>query len=113
MLSRLETLDKDRDILSYIVTAVRNFSIDEYRKVRVRRRKETPIDFDIKTKLSGVSHTVEFIIEDITDSEQESAILSKIVFDNMKPDDVAKELDIDKKDMKTFLSKIKTKLTTC
>lgn len=112
MLNRIDTLDKDRDILSYIIIAVKNFSIDEHRKVRTRVKRETPIDSKFDLSMSDTSTTMEFIIEDIASSKEEEAILKKIVLEKKKPSMVAKELGINRKTMKSILSKTKQKLLT-
>lgn len=112
MLNRIETLDKGKDILSYIIIAVKNFSIDEHRKKLTRSRKETALDNKFDLSMSDTSTTLEFIIEDISSSEQEEIILKKIVLEKKKPSIVAKELGINPKIMKMFLHNTKQKLVT-
>ena len=110
MLNNIEILDKQKNILSFITTSVRNFCIDEYRKVVVRSRREGDFKSSAPTSVCGVSHTLEFIIEDISDSDKEAKILSKIILESKKPKDVAIEMKVSNREMNALLTKVKDRL---
>ena len=112
ILNNINILDKQKNIVSYITNSVRNFCIDEYRKVVVRTRRETDYKSIASAQYTGIPHTLEFILEDLTKNKEEVAILSKIILESKQPLEISKELNISKATIDELLTRVKAELLT-
>lgn len=112
ILNNIESLDKQKNILSYITNSVRNFCIDEYRKVVVRTRREGEFKSVARVSYRGIPHTLEFMLEDLTTNKEEVAILSKIILESKEPKDISIEMNIPVVRIDELLQRVKAELTT-
>jgi DNA-directed RNA polymerase specialized sigma24 family protein len=112
ILNNVENLDKQKNILSYITNSVRNFCIDEYRKVVVRTRREGEFKSIAKVSYRGIPHTLQFMLEDLTKNKEEVTILSKIVLENKEIQDISEELSVPKTTIDELLARVKAELST-
>ncbi len=110
IINNIDHLDSQKNILGYVVNSVRNYCIDEYRKLCVRTRKEGHYKQLNANKVTTLEHTVDFLIDDVCRDDQEKVILRKIVFDKQSLLDVAKEIDVPVKKIKNLLERVKSDL---
>lgn len=111
ILNNMHMLDKQKNVLSYISNSVKNFCIDEYRKVMVRKRREEDYKSMTSSKYKGIHHTLEFMLEDLTESEEEKHILTKIILEKQELDSISRELNIPRKDIDLLLERVRLELT--
>ena len=111
VVNNIDMLDKQKNILSYLSNSVRNFCIDEYRKVMVRKRRESNYRAVSSIKNSGLTHTLEFMLEDITKSEEEKTILTKIILEKEDLESISRDLNIPIKKIDSLMKRIRSELS--
>jgi DNA-directed RNA polymerase specialized sigma24 family protein len=112
IMNNIEKLDAQKNVMTYITNSIRNYCIDEYRKVCVRQRKEYEVKELNSSRTHTPQHSFEFLIQDICKNKEEEVILSRIVFDKESIQDIAKDTNVPVKKIKCLLDRIKTDLTT-
>jgi len=111
IVNNIDILQKHKNVLSYITNAVKNFCIDEYRKVAVRRRRETDFKSMVVTHTNGIAHSLEFILEDLTSNDTEKAILTRIAIDKQSVEEVSEQMNIPRREIDSLLMKVKAELS--
>ena len=110
IINNVEKLDAQKNVLTYITNSIRNYCIDEYRKVCVRQRKEYQVK-QLNSKRNIIpEYSFEFLIEDICKTKEEQIILSRIIFDKESIQDIAKDTNVPVKKIKCLLDRVKTEL---
>lgn len=104
-------LDKDKNILSFLSYSVRNFCVDEYRKVRVRKRRERELKDTTPVGYRTSNYDLGLLIDDLTSDETEKKIITKIVLDKSSPKELSEEFKVPVKQVKALLNRVKEKLT--
>ena len=111
IINNIEKLDSQKNILTYITNSIRNYCIDEYRKVCVRTRKENHFKQLNSNRVNVLDHSIDFLIEDVCKSPEEETILRKIIFDKENINEVAKEINVPIKRIKVLLERVKSEYT--
>lgn len=110
IMNNVEKLDAQKNVLTYITNSIRNYCIDEYRKVCVRQRKEYLVKQLNSGRHVAPEYSFEFLIQDICKSKEEEIILTRIIFDKDSVQDIAKDTNIPVKKIKGLLDRVKTEL---
>jgi RNA polymerase sigma factor (sigma-70 family) len=108
IINNIEKLDSQKNALTYITNSIRNYCIDEYRKVCVRQRKENQFKQLNSTRVNSLEHSIDFLIEDICKNDEEQVVLRKIIFDKASIQDIAKDTNIPVKKIKSLLDRVRT-----
>lgn len=111
IINNIEKLDSQKNILTYISNSVRNYCIDEYRKVCVRVRKENQFKEINSTRVNVLDHSFDFLIGDVCKNNEEEIVLKRIIFDKENISDIAKDTNIPIKKIKVFLDRVKSEFT--
>ena len=111
IINNIEKLDAQKNVLTYITNSIRNYCIDEYRKVCVRQKKENQVKQLNATRNNILEHSFDFLIEDVCKNKEEEVILKRIVFDKDSIQDIAKDINVPVKKIKCFLDRVKTEFS--
>ena len=111
IINNIDRLDSQKNVLTYITNSVRNYCIDEYRKVCVRQRKEGYYKQLNANRVNTLENSIDFLIEDICKSKEEQVILKRIVFDKETVLDISKDTNVPVKKIKNLLNRVKTEFS--
>jgi DNA-directed RNA polymerase specialized sigma24 family protein len=108
IINNIEKLDAQKNVLTYITNSIRNYCIDEYRKVCVRQKKENQVKQSNASRTNILEHSFDFLIEDVCKNEEEEVILKKIIFEKDSIQDISKEINVPVKKIKCFLDRVRS-----
>ena len=111
IINNIEKLDAQKNVLTYITNSIRNYCIDEYRKVCVRQKKENQVKQLNATRNNILEHSFDFLIEDVCKNTEEEVILKRIVFDKDSIQDIARDINVPVKKIKCLLDRVKTEFS--
>ena len=110
VINNIHKLDDQKNILNYIVNSVRNFCIDEYRKVCVRKRKEGIYKTINLNRTTVLELDLDFLIEEVCKTQEEQVVIKKIVFEKENINDIAKNSKLSVRQISNLLSRVKEEL---
>lgn len=111
IVNNIDVLDVQKNILGYISNSVKNFCIDEYRKISVRKKRDLNYKKQTRDSSGIMSHTIEFMLEDLSRNEEEKTILTRIILEKTNLSQISKEMNIPMSKIDSLMTRVKEQLS--